>query len=359
MDSKRYPVNRMKEVAMMRRIMIGFLLLVLCLVLASCQGADESSVPTVTTGNPDTTETKGAIKGEPIPYSVISEAIESDPLLSGKGERAAVIRSSEECIAIRGEFLRLYDYNSSMPSFDDTYFRDHTLLMLSLTANTEGERFFVESVYAENGVLTVTVKSHVREGAAIGNASCLLWVTLSDLPFKLTQNAISLVRLPCETLTQQDYLSRYPDESDVPYTAKIYRSTPRFDANTMVFKKFITSKNELEEYLETAFVPSPPASPEAYDEAFFSQNTLLLVSVLAPSGTNRYRVESVRSDGSTLTVSVGAYTLSGVTDDMACWTAFISLDASAQNTQGQSVRVFLQKETILDREEYDAMFGED
>lgn len=67
-------------------------------------------------------------------------------------------------------------------------------------------------------------------------------------------------------------------------------------------------------------IPSFNEATAKYDEAFFSENTLLLVYVAASSGTYRFAVDAITGDGTSLCVQI-AETVhpDGVTDDTAGW----------------------------------------
>lgn len=70
-------------------------------------------------------------------------------------------------------------------------------------------------------------------------------------------------------------------------------------------------------------IPSFRDATAKYDNAFFAENTLMLVYVTASSGSYRYGVESVFCDGQTLSVQVEQTNRSSigtaVTCDMAGW----------------------------------------
>lgn len=67
-----------------------------------------------------------------------------------------------------------------------------------------------------------------------------------------------------------------------------------------------------------------------YDEAFFSENTLLLVYVVASTGSYRFAVDTITGDGTGLCVQI-AETLHPevVTDDMAGWFITVAIPDSA------------------------------
>lgn len=70
-------------------------------------------------------------------------------------------------------------------------------------------------------------------------------------------------------------------------------------------------------------IPSFREVTAKYDDAFFAENTLMLVYVMASSGSYRYGVESVFCDGQTLSVQVEQTNRisvgTAVTCDMAGW----------------------------------------
>ena len=67
-----------------------------------------------------------------------------------------------------------------------------------------------------------------------------------------------------------------------------------------------------------------------YDETFFSENTLLLVYVVASTGSYRFAVDTITGDGTGLCVQI-AETLHPevVTDDMAGWFITVAIPDSA------------------------------
>jgi len=67
-------------------------------------------------------------------------------------------------------------------------------------------------------------------------------------------------------------------------------------------------------------VPSFNEVTAKYDETFFSENTLLLVYVVASTGTYRFAVDTITGDGTGLCVHIAETTHAEVvTDDMAGW----------------------------------------
>ena len=70
-----------------------------------------------------------------------------------------------------------------------------------------------------------------------------------------------------------------------------------------------------------------------YDETFFSENTLLLVYVVASTGSYRFAVDTITGDGTGLCVQI-AETLHPevVTDDMAGWFITVAIPDSAAAT---------------------------
>ena len=70
-----------------------------------------------------------------------------------------------------------------------------------------------------------------------------------------------------------------------------------------------------------------------YDEAFFSENTLLLVYVVASTGTYRFAVDTITGDGTGLCVHIAETTHAEVvTDDMAGWFITVAVPDSAAAT---------------------------
>lgn len=67
-----------------------------------------------------------------------------------------------------------------------------------------------------------------------------------------------------------------------------------------------------------------------YDETFFSENALLLVYVVASSGTYRFAVDAVTGDGGSLCVHIAETTHAEiVTDDVAGWFITVAIPDSA------------------------------
>lgn len=77
-------------------------------------------------------------------------------------------------------------------------------------------------------------------------------------------------------------------------------------------------------------VPSFNEVTAKYDETFFSENTLLLVYVVASTGSYRFAVDTITGDGTGLCVQI-AETLHPevVTDDMAGWFITVAIPDSA------------------------------
>ena len=70
-----------------------------------------------------------------------------------------------------------------------------------------------------------------------------------------------------------------------------------------------------------------------YDETFFSENTLLLVYVVASTGTYRFVVDTITGDGTGLCVHIAETTHAEVvTDDMAGWFITVAVPDSAAAT---------------------------
>lgn len=80
-------------------------------------------------------------------------------------------------------------------------------------------------------------------------------------------------------------------------------------------------------------VPSFNEVTAKYDEAFFSENTLLLVYVVASTGTYRFAVDTITGDGTGLCVHIAETTHAEVvTDDMAGWFITVAVPDSAAAT---------------------------
>lgn len=70
-----------------------------------------------------------------------------------------------------------------------------------------------------------------------------------------------------------------------------------------------------------------------YDETFFSENTLLLVYVVASTGTYRFAVDTITGDGTGLCVHIAETTHAEVvTADMAGWFITVAVPDSAAAT---------------------------
>ena len=77
-------------------------------------------------------------------------------------------------------------------------------------------------------------------------------------------------------------------------------------------------------------MPSFNEVTEQYDETFFSENTLLLVYVVASTGTYRFAVDAITGDGTGLCVHIAETTHAEVvTDDMAGWFITVAIPDSA------------------------------
>ena len=80
-------------------------------------------------------------------------------------------------------------------------------------------------------------------------------------------------------------------------------------------------------------VPSFNEVTAKYDEAFFSESTLLLVYVVASTGTYRFAVDTITGDGTGLCVHIAETTHAEVvTDDMAGWFITVAVPDSAAAT---------------------------
>lgn len=80
-------------------------------------------------------------------------------------------------------------------------------------------------------------------------------------------------------------------------------------------------------------IPSFNEATAKYDEAFFSENTLLLVYVVASTGTYRFAVDTITGDGTGLCVHIAETTHAEVvTDDMAGWFITVAVPDSAAAT---------------------------
>ncbi len=86
------------------------------------------------------------------------------------------------------------------------------------------------------------------------------------------------------------------------------------------------------EMLSFAYDEVPPFNEVTakYDEAFFSENTLLLVYVVASTGSYRFAVDTITGDGTGLCVHIAETTHAEVvTDDMAGWFITVAVPDSA------------------------------
>ena len=80
-------------------------------------------------------------------------------------------------------------------------------------------------------------------------------------------------------------------------------------------------------------VPSFNEVTAKYDETFFSESTLLLVYVVASTGTYRFAVDTITGDGTGLCVHIAETTHAEVvTDDMAGWFITVAVPDSAAAT---------------------------
>ena len=89
------------------------------------------------------------------------------------------------------------------------------------------------------------------------------------------------------------------------------------------------------EMLSFAYDEVPPFNEVTakYDEAFFSENTLLLVYVVASTGSYRFAVDTITGDGTGLCVQIAETTHAEVvTDDMAGWFITVAVPDSAAAT---------------------------
>ena len=77
-------------------------------------------------------------------------------------------------------------------------------------------------------------------------------------------------------------------------------------------------------------VPSFNEVTAKYDEAFFSESTLLLVYAVAHTGSYRFAVDAISGDGTSLCVQIAETThAEGVTDDMTGWFITVAVPDSA------------------------------
>ena len=77
-------------------------------------------------------------------------------------------------------------------------------------------------------------------------------------------------------------------------------------------------------------VPSFNEVTAKYDEAFFSESTLLLVYAVAHTGSYRFAVDAISGDGTSLCVQIAETTHAEVvTDDMAGWFITVAVPDSA------------------------------
>ena len=86
------------------------------------------------------------------------------------------------------------------------------------------------------------------------------------------------------------------------------------------------------EMLSFAYDEVPPFNEVTakYDEAFFSESTLLLVYAVAHTGSYRFAVDAISGDGTSLCVQIAETTHAEVvTDDMAGWFITVAVPDSA------------------------------
>lgn len=96
--------------------------------------------------------------------------------------------------------------------------------------------------------------------------------------------------------------------------------------------ELITSRAELEQYC---------TGLEEYDDSYFTDNNLLLITLEEPSGSIRHRVVGFRRDPETAewTVTVERNVPAECTDDMALWQILISVQMGAAVREGDEIYV--------------------
>ena len=86
---------------------------------------------------------------------------------------------------------------------------------------------------------------------------------------------------------------------------------------------------DLEKFKENAIqsysLDSFHAATEKYDEAFFAENSLLLIGTAAESGSYVFKVKSVSINGIHCTVSIDKISSIVMTQDMAAWLITVAI----------------------------------
>ncbi|MBQ7364432.1 MAG: hypothetical protein IJW46_02405 [Clostridia bacterium] len=350
-----------------KRLYILLFGVMLLWLFVACTSLDTTAVhttaPTVTT-SPETTvavTTESPDSLQAIAYRVMTSEIVQDEALIGQDVRFSVVRSLDAVYRFFDGVTSDYTNTALLCGYDTRYYEDNTVILLSLRGAYSDERFFVESVDATQDQVKITVGSHKTKKATNESVYALLWVILSDVSYKYETKDVTVIRRESETLSEDAYIGQYPSEQALMYTATVLRSHPSTDFDYRGFVQKITSREALDALIETRYSLSEEdrAILDGYTDAYFSENTLVLADVLASSGSHRFFVDRVVSDGKTLSVIIGGNTKqgSGETDDMAYWTAWITLSGSAEKWQETALSVKTLPIEPISPEEFDAKYS--
>ena len=116
-----------------------------------------------------------------------------------------------------------------------------------------------------------------------------------------------------------------PGDGDTDFTVEYIRTD-----NNGIGEYVITTRGELERYYNsiknTVFrTEAFEKAMENYPEEWFEENTLIILSREASSGSIRFEVSGVSIDGDTVTVTLNTHSPEIMTDDMAGWQIMIGI----------------------------------
>lgn len=172
------------------RKLICLLLSLLCLVMAGCRSAGpvaqpstgESSTP-VDTNPPETTQSSDATDA-----TVALPGTDSTTVALGQTGKLRIpfttVRSGVRYVT---DPSQLPDY-PELEAYDEAYFRDHALLLVTETVTSGSVKVEIRSVAVENGIAAVTLDHEIPTGLGTADmATWLLWAEV-DAGLEFTWN---------------------------------------------------------------------------------------------------------------------------------------------------------------------------
>lgn len=190
------------------RKLICLLLSVLCLVclFSACRSAADpsgSQTPTESTGPVDTTpsETTGAtLPGEDTQPESTGTALlpggDGEVITLGQtGKLRIPYTTARSGVRYITDPSQLPDY-PELEGYDEAYFRDHALLLVTETVTSGSVNVEIASVLVENGIAAVTLDHQIPEGMGTADmATWLLWVEMDaglEYSWTLTNPAVKV-----------------------------------------------------------------------------------------------------------------------------------------------------------------------